>query len=250
VLVLLRKQDVDRLARFSHRYNEARQQEGWQSLAQEEALALPYGQPSGYPALYWQVRRQTFSALMHLLARDGPTPAHGPVADLGAGTGWLSYRLAQLGYRVLAVDVNPDPNVGLGAAERHYLPRQPFWLALGNLENPPLQNGQLALIVFNASLHYTSDLVGTVQQAARALQPGGRLAILDTPISQQPRPGTGLGDQHLGRQELQQALLDAGFEPRWFTIRRGTRWWLYQARAWFKRDPRFTFPLIVADMDE
>jgi SAM-dependent methyltransferase len=250
MLVLLCKQDTDRLTRFSQRYREARQQEGWQPLTQEEALALPYSQPPSHPVLYWQVRRQTFSTLMHLLARDGPTPAHGPVADLGAGTGWLSYRLAQLGYRVLAVDANPDPNWGLGAAERYYLPRQRFWLGLGSLENPPLQTNQLALIVLNASLHYTSDLGGTIRQAARALQPGGRLVILDTPISRQPRPGAGLGDRHLGHQELHQALLDSGFEPRWLAIRRGIRWWLHQARAWFQRDPRFTFPLIVADMGE
>ena len=34
--------------------------------------------------------------------------AHGPAADLGAGTGWLSFRLAQIGYQVLAVDASRD----------------------------------------------------------------------------------------------------------------------------------------------
>jgi SAM-dependent methyltransferase len=247
---LLRQQDASYLAEFTHRYRQARLQEGWQALTEDEALALPYGQPSSHPALYWQVRRQTFSALMHLLAREGPTPAHGPVADLGAGTGWLSYRLAQLGYRVLAVDANLDAHWGLGAAERYYLPRQQFWLALGNLEDPPLQHGQLGLIVFNASLHYASDLVSTIQQAARTLRPGGRLIILDTPISHRPRPGSGLGDRHLGHQELQQALLGAGLKPQWSTIRRGSRWWLHQARAWLRRDARFSFPLVVADMGQ
>lgn len=247
VLVLLRQQDADCLTKFSHRYHRARLQEGWQPLTRDEALALPYGQPSSHPSLYWQVRRQTFSALMYLLAREGPTPANGPAADLGAGTGWLSYRLAQLGYRVLAVDASPDPDWGLGAAERYYLPRQRFWLALGNLEDPPLQSGQLGLILFNASLHYASDLMATLRQAARALQRGGRLVILDTPISHQPRPGTGLGDRHLGYQELQQALLGAGLKPRWSAIRRGSRWWLHQARAWLRRDPRYSFPLVVAD---
>jgi SAM-dependent methyltransferase len=245
--VLLRQQDTERLARFSHLYREARLQEGRQPLTEDETLALPYAQPRSYPALYWQVRRQSFCALMQVLAREGPTPAHGPAADLGAGTGWLSYRLAQLGYRVLAVDANPDPDWGLGVAERHYLPRHPYWLALGDLENPPLQNGQLGLIVFNASLHYASDLEAAVFRAACALKRGGRLFILDTPVANQPRPGTGTGDRHLGCQELQRALEGAGLRPCWTSVRRGARWWLHQTKAWLRREPRFQFPLVVAD---
>jgi SAM-dependent methyltransferase len=97
---------------------------------------------------------------MSFLARQGPTPAHGPAADLGAGVGWLSYRLAQIGYQVLAVDISRDADCGLGVAERYYLSQANFQLILGNLEYPPLQAGHLSLIVFNASLHYTSDLEG------------------------------------------------------------------------------------------
>jgi SAM-dependent methyltransferase len=184
---------------------------------------------------------------MGILAREGPTPAHGPVADLGAGTGWLSYRLAQIGYPVLAVDASRDADWGLGAAERHYLPRVPFALAQGSLEHPPLRGNRLALIILNASLHYALDLEGALSRIASALEPGGRLVVLDSPIARRPRPGTGLGDRHLGRQELHEALLGAGLPPRWQPIRRGARWWLHQAKAWLKRDALFSFPMIIAD---
>jgi SAM-dependent methyltransferase len=245
--VLLRPEDRARLLHFSLEYRDARLRDGWQPLSLEEAQALPYGQPPGYPPLYWQVRRQSFAALMSVLAREGPSPANGPAADLGAGIGWLGYRLAQLGYRVVAVEASQDQDFGLGAAERYYASQVPFLPVQGNLEFPPLQAGALGLVVFNASLHYAADLAATLGRAAELLQSGGRLIVLDTPIARQPRPGTGRGDRHLGRAELQGALLEAGLQPRWLEVRRGHQWWLHQARALLRRDARFSFPITFAD---
>ena len=157
--VLLRHEDAERFAAFSAEYRQARLDEGWRPLSPETALALPCGQPPGCPRLYWQVRHQSFAALMGLLAREGPTPAHGPAADLGAGTGWLSYRLAQLGYEVLAVDASADADFGLGAAARLYLPHAPFALVQGDLEHPPLERDALGLIVDLVTLgHVGFDL--------------------------------------------------------------------------------------------
>jgi SAM-dependent methyltransferase len=245
--VLIRREDAARLAEFSRQYRQARLGEGWQSLTQQQALALPEGCPPGFPALYWQVRRQSFGVLMDILADEGPPPTDGPAADLGAGNGWLSYRLAQAGYPVLAVDASLDNDWGLGMAERCYVPRVPLRLAQGDLEHPPLQAGQFTLILFNASLHYATDLENALRRAARALQRGGRIIILDTPIARQPRPGTGQGDRHLGQKELHEALLRAGLSPRWVLVRRQARWWFYQAKAWLRRSPRFSFPLVIAD---
>jgi SAM-dependent methyltransferase len=245
--VLLRAQDVDRFEQFSQEYTNSRTRDGWSVLTPQQALALPFGQPEGYPRLYWEVRRQSFRVLMGILAREGPDPAAGPAADLGAGIGWLSYRLAQLGHRVLTVEASDDPDWGLGAAERYYLPQVSFLPVQGDLEHPPLLPGTVSLIVFNASLHYASDLDSTVRRAAEALLPGGRLVVLDTPIARQSRPGTGRGDRHFDRKELNQALTQAGLRPRWIPVRRGRRWWLHQAKALLKGDERFDFPLVLAD---
>jgi SAM-dependent methyltransferase len=174
---------------------------------------------------------------MGLLAREGPSPAAGPVADLGAGIGWVSFRLAQLRYRVVAIEASIDRDFGLGAAERYFLPEVTFVLSQGNLEHPPLQVGAMGLIIFNASLHYADDLEATLRRASLALRPGGRLIVLDTPIVRRPRSGTGQGDRHLGRHELDAALLAAGLSTRWVPIRRGLSWWWHRIKALLKRDP-------------
>ena len=244
--VLLRRRDEARLGRFSEEYRQARLAEGQVRQSPEQARALPYGRPPGFSALYWQVRRESFCALMAVLAREGPDPAYGPAVDMGAGSGWLSYRLAQAGYEVLAVDASRDEAFGLAAAQAYYGLLPAIQFLQGDLEWPPLQVGGLGLVVFNASLHYARDLEGTLFRCARALRPTGRLVILDAPVASRPRPGTERGDRHLGRQELHAALLAAGLEPRWLAVRRGAGWWIHQAKAWLRQQPRFSFPMVVA----
>ena len=243
----VRQEDRARLAEFSRQYREARLSEGWRPLTVDQALALPEGSPPGYLPLYWQVRRQTFRALVRLLACKGPSPQTGPAADLGAGTGWLAYRLAQAGYRVLAVEASLDAAFGLQAAEvfRAKVPER-LLPVQGDLEHPPLAQGRTSLILLNASLHYAGNLVKTLQRTAAALQPKGCLVVLDTPIARRPRRGTGMGERHLGREELQQAMLAAGLSPRWIRVPRHWRWWARQLKAWFKDDALFAFPIVRA----
>lgn len=234
-------------AEWSRSYREARLRDGWQPLAPEQLCVLPFSSPPGCPVLYWQVRQQTYRALLRVLTAWGPRPAGGPVADLGAGVGWLSFRLAERGYRVLAVEASLDDAFGLGAAQAYLGPAAGrLLLAQGDLEHPPLQPSRWGAVLFNASLHYAADLQNTLYRAAEALQPGGLLVVMDTPVARRPVAGTGRGDRHLGYQELEDALAAAGLRTRWSRILRGPRWWAHQARAWLRGEPVFSFPLVVA----
>ncbi len=144
------------------------------------------------------------------------------------------------------MEASLDTDFGLKASQRYcFAAGECFLPVQGNLEHPPLQAGALGLAVFNASLHYARDLDGTLHRAARALRHGGCLVILDTPIANRPRPGTGKGDRHLGRKELAAALAAAGLNARWVAVRRSWRWWFYQVRAGLKQSPRFSFPIVL-----
>lgn len=247
VLRLLPPARMAALDEWSHAYREARLRDGWQPLTLEQLSALPFASPPGYPALYWQVRRQTYRALLRLLAARGLRPSAGPIADLGAGVGWLSFRLAGQGYRVLAVEASMDDAFGLGAG-RAYLGSAAGRLLLvqGDLEQPPLQRGRWGAVLFNASLHYAADLVSTLERAAQALQPRGLLVVMDTPIARHPVAGTGHGDRHLGHRELDDALGVVGLHGHCLRVLRGPRWWAHQARAWLRRRKPFSFPLVFA----
>ena len=100
--------------------------------------------------------------------------------DLGCGTGRLAIPIAQLGARVLAVDVSP--------AMVGELARQAATLGLDSVETmaAPIERLSLApdsydLIVSNYALHHLrdADKDRLVAAAYRWLRPGGRLVIAD-----------------------------------------------------------------------
>lgn len=105
------------------------------------------------------------------------------VLDMGAGVGWLSYRLALRGHRPVAIDLLADPHDGLGAV-RHYAAKLEarFPAIQAEMDNVPLADDQFDLIVFNASFHCAVDYHETLREARRLLGWGGRVAILDTPV--------------------------------------------------------------------
>ncbi len=187
------------------------------------------------------------------------------VLDLGAGIGWLSNRLAELGHIPCAIDLNLDPRDGLGAA-RHYGGDWPCVQA--EFDRLPLAESQADLVIYNASLHYSIDYRSTLAEALRVLQPGGRIVVLDSPIYWHAASGrqmiaerqAAFAREHGTRSDalpnvgyLTWAMLrELGRELglRWRIIRPwyGWRWVLrpWRARLMRKREPS-TFALLVAE---
>jgi SAM-dependent methyltransferase len=122
-----------------------------------------------------------------LLRMLGPLERQGAldVLDLGAGNGWLSYRLAQRGHRCIAVDLRKDGVDGLGAAEEL---RQlaGFECVVAPFERLPLADRSADVAIFNASLHYATDLALVLSEAHRCIRAGGHIVIMDSPFY---RPG-------------------------------------------------------------
>jgi uncharacterized protein YbaR (Trm112 family) len=245
--VLVPSEDLAGLTEFNRRYREIRLGEGWRSIPAEQALKLPFTRPVGFPGIYWKVRQQSFTALIDILSEHGPFPPMGPVVELGAGNGWLSYNLSRSGYQVVAIDSNVDETFGLGAA-KIYLTRADFTLVQGDLNRPPLQDSKFSLVIFNASLHYARSLAAVLKRAGKALLPEGRILILDSPIAKKPRPTRIIGDRLLGRQELQNDLIGAGMQAQWLPVRRGARWWIEQGLRLGSGKPLFSLPVIAAKM--
>ena len=171
------------MQRFAADYAAHRQAEG-RGYTGEALLALPYID-SGPLARQWSVRAKSFEAFMAVLVRpmarrSGRTLR---LLDLGAGNGWLSYRVALEGHCATALDIRDDAVDGLGAA-RPFLQRTGGRMraAVAPFDAIPVEDGAFDIAVFNASLHYATDLGAVLKEAARVVRPGGRLAILDSPF--------------------------------------------------------------------
>ena len=100
------------------------------------------------------------------------------IADLGAGDGTFALLLAQRARLVIAVDSSARMlEVGREQAARHGIENVEF--RLGDMEELPVDDAAVDLVFFSQSLHHALHPERAVQQAARILRPGGRIAILD-----------------------------------------------------------------------
>jgi len=168
---------ADYFAPFLRDYTTIRSAEGYGYADPMRYRRLPDVDPDDPLAWQWRMRARSFDCLQQqVLARRGAGLA---VLDVGAGVGWLSNRLALLGCHACAVDLNVDPHDGLGAAQ-HYDPSWPRVQA--EFERLPLADGQADLVIYNASLHYSTDYRTTLREALRVLRPTGRIVVMDTPI--------------------------------------------------------------------
>jgi len=177
----LTPQRAEHYARFIEDYERIRDAEGRGSESDEFYLGLPYRDATGKHSDQWRIRSCSYVCLMEeIFGMAMPSAAR--ILDLGAGNGWLSFRLAMAGYSPVAVDLLTNERDGLEAAEHfrgHLRPLFPrFQAELGNL---PFQDGQFDAAVFNASFHYTEDEEGTLREAFRCVKKEGLVVLCDSP---------------------------------------------------------------------
>lgn len=176
--------ELNRLTRrFREAYGRHRAAEG-RAADEAELLSLPYLR-TGPLAPQWAVRARTLEVFLDAVVRPLALHLGRPlrVLDLGAGNGWLSFRLARLGHRPVALDLRVDSVDGLGAARAYgrHLPSM-FPRIAGSFDALPLKGRVCDVAVFNASLHYALDLPRVLGEATRSVAPGGRIAVLDSPF--------------------------------------------------------------------
>jgi len=175
------------VAQFTREYTTVRRAEGWGSSDGAYYRALPFRDLTGrFPGI-WRIRSRSYMTLVDRVLE--PLEAHSrqmAVIDLGAGCGWLSNRLTLRGHSVMAIDLLMDRFDGLGA-RRHY--DVDIAALVAEYDRLPLPDDQADLVVFNASLHYSTDFAKTLREALRVLRARGTLVILDSPMYVDPTSG-------------------------------------------------------------
>jgi SAM-dependent methyltransferase len=192
---MTRKRGADVWHRFRTAYGQHRLAEGRGADGEAELVALPYLRKGPFAA-EWRVRARTYERFVRtvLLPRAKEVaPRALRVLDLGAGNGWLCYRLQRLGHRAIALDLRSDAVDGLGAGAQYgrHLPEM-FGRIVASFERLPIASDLFDIGVFNASLHYATDLRQVVAEAVRVTLPGGSIAILDSPFYRDATAGAAM----------------------------------------------------------
>lgn len=175
---------------FASEYARHRAAEG-RGYTGEQLLQLPYLR-SGPHAAQWGTRACTFDAFMARVLRPEAERLRRSldVIDLGAGNGWLSYRVALEGHHAITLDIRDDTIDGLGASGPFRRRAASMECIIASFDAVPLESGSVDIALFNASLHYATDLGAVLCEARRIVRSGGQIAILDSPFYR--REGDGL----------------------------------------------------------
>jgi SAM-dependent methyltransferase len=181
VIHALPPERAEHFAQFVADYEYVRAAEGRGSSSDDFYLGLPYRDISGTNSEQWRIRACTFDGLVEGVLKPALPPGS-RILDLGAGNCWLSFRLAQAGFRPCAVDLLTNECDGLGAGEHfrghldEFFPR--FQAEMTHL---PFQSGQFDAAVFNASFHYAESARAALKEALRCVKRGGLVIISDSP---------------------------------------------------------------------
>ena len=169
-------------ARFIEQYEQIRAAEGRGGESAAVYLSLPYKDLTGKHAAQWRIRARSFDYLIGNILAPGLHASNAGILDLGAGNGWMSYRLRLARYRPVAVDLLVNDRDGLGAA-RHYRTLIPalFPRFRAEFAHLPFMSGGFDAVIFNSSFHYAEDAAAALREALRCTKPGGIVIISDTP---------------------------------------------------------------------
>jgi SAM-dependent methyltransferase len=186
---------IDRRGYYAHflrDYELVRRAEGRGSENPLFYRSLPFADITRRNSWQWSIRARTYRHIERKVLPALSRAASGPldVLDLGAGNAWLSYRLAKLGHRPIAVDLQSNAFDGLGAAV-HYHAELPslFPRFQAELDRLPFVDDQFDCAIFNASFHYSENYDSTLAEAIRCLRPGGTVIIADSPYYHREESG-------------------------------------------------------------
>lgn len=194
----------ERLRRFIEEYQEVRHQEGRWSSQARFYLLLPYRDLSARNAWQWKIRASSFRFLTRNVLPQIEREHSGgfKFLDVGAGNCWMSYRLALMAHRPVAVDLRVNDEDGLGAA-KHYFPylSRPFPRFQAEMDRLPFEAGQFDVIIFNAAFHYSENYERTLREALRCLRRPGHLLIVDSPFYDRDEDGQLMVEEHRRERE-------------------------------------------------
>jgi len=164
--------------------SKAREAEGWVAyhknlgiydITADEPIDvhIPY-----YSEEPWIGVAHSFDVALELLNLSGGET----VLDLGAGRGWAAKQFAKHGCRVVALDIVPDENIGLGRG-RALMDHAGVYFdrLIADAERLPFFDQCFDLVFCAATLHHTSHLHLLCRHIARVLKPDGRLCAIREP---------------------------------------------------------------------
>lgn len=145
------------------------------------------------------------------------------ILEVGAGLGWASRRLADMGCKVVATDVVADRTYGLGMAKKIMAATgSRFRLSVVSGEHLPFHAGEFDVVFMSCALHHFATFDPVLSESYRVLRPGGQLIATGEPaiplfrsekamIGRSDEVAEGITERRPYAYQYRRALRKAGF---------------------------------------
>jgi cyclopropane fatty-acyl-phospholipid synthase-like methyltransferase len=133
------------------------------------------------------------------------------VADLGAGTGYFSRRIAYKGARVIAIDIDPLAIQWMEEQKARFPIELQDRLIIRQAEphDPRLRTNEVDMVILVNTYTYIQNRVDYFSRLKQAIRKGGTMLIIDFKKTETPF-GPKL-EERIDAQQVQQELKDAGY---------------------------------------
>ena len=158
------REDIGRIEDLLQRYHEAADRSQFLATCRDEFAHAP-----------WFSHRYTEYSAFYALSKN-IVFADRDVLDVGAGTGYDTWRVVQAGGRVTAFEYNPV----LIRRGRSVVP-EARWIG-GFAHLLPFESETFDIVCCNAALHHMRDVPGAMHEMLRVLRPGGWLLTTGDPF--------------------------------------------------------------------
>ena len=103
------------------------------------------------------------------------------VADIGAGTGYFAFRLAEQGANVVGIDIDPRAILWMEKEKKAYPVeiQQRFSSRLATEDSPNLIDGEVDIVLMVNTYIYIADRVAYFTDLKKGLKPNARVLIID-----------------------------------------------------------------------
>jgi len=143
--------------------------------------------------------------------KEANIKANAVVADIGAGSGFISEGLLGLNVKIIAVDQSENM---LEVMKNKFFNANNIEYRLGEAENLPIKDNEVDCAFANMFLHHVESPLKTIKEIYRILKPGGQLIITDLDKHEHEFLKTEQNDKWMGfdRTDIKNWFLSSGFQ--------------------------------------
>lgn len=133
------------------------------------------------------------------------------VADLGAGTGYFSRRIAYKGAKVIAIDIDPKAIQWMEEQKSRFPAelQDRLVIRLAEPNDPMLKANEVDIVLLVNTYSYIKNRVAYFTKLKEAIQPGGHIVIIDFKKKETPF-GPSL-DERVDVKTVEEELASAGY---------------------------------------